>query len=97
MRTTESHERHCSLLNGPLRDHYSKTYGVNRRSSLLGITNFNMFGGGLPHDAMHDVLEGVGPLEIKLLLVHCITAGFFTLDYYNTRLVNFNYGYTLSV
>ena len=96
VRTTESHERHCSLLNGPLRDHYSKTYGVNRRSSLLGITNFNMFGGGLPHDAINDVLEGVAPLEIKLLLVHCITAGFFTLNYYNTRLVNFNYGYTES-
>ena len=56
-----------------------KSYGVNRRSSLLDLTDFNMFGGGLPHDAMHDILEGVAPLETKLL-VHCITAGFFTLD-----------------
>ena len=54
VRTTENHERHCALLNGPLCDHYSKTYGVNRRSSLLDLT---MFGGGLPHDATHDVLE----------------------------------------
>jgi len=55
-----------------------------------------MFGGGLPHDAMHDVLEGAAPLEIKLLLMHCITVGFFTLDWYNARLINFNYGYTES-
>ena len=26
-----------------------------------------MFGGGLPHDAMHDILEGIGPLVLQLL------------------------------
>ena len=25
-----------------------------------------MFDGGLPHDAMHDILEGIVPLEMNL-------------------------------
>ena len=46
-----------------------------------------MFGGGLPH-------EGIGPFEIKLFLSHCITNGLFTLEDFNHRLMNFNYGYS---
>ena len=47
---------------------------------------------------MHDVLEGVGTKEIKLLLLHCVSSFFFfffffTLDEYNEKLANFNYGY----
>ena len=41
----------CNLFDDPLKD-YSKTYG---RPSLL----FSMFNGGLAHDVMHDILEGV--------------------------------------
>ena len=84
------------LINGPLYSHYSKTYGINRRSALLDVPHFNMFGGGLPHDAMHDILEGLAPVEIKCLLQYCITARYFSLEWYNTRLINFNYGYTES-
>ncbi len=84
------------MLNGPLCKHYSKTYGINRRSSLLDIPYFVMFGGGLPHDAMHDILEGIAPLEIKSILQHCVANGWFSLEWYNTHLLNFNYGYTES-
>ena len=31
-----------------------------------------MFSGGLPHDIMHDVFEGVAPLEMSLLLQNVI-------------------------
>ena len=55
-----------------------------------------MFGGGLLHDAMHDILKGVAPLEVKLLLSKCTTDGLITLDELNDRLVNFNFGYTES-
>ena len=53
-----------------------------------------MFDGGLPHDAMHDILEGIAPLEIKLLLSHCVTNGLFTLEGYNRRLMDFNFSYS---
>lgn len=68
LRNNVDHENHCALLEGSLKDHFSKVYGINGRSCLLDITHFSMFGGGLPHDAMHDILEGIAPLEIKLLL-----------------------------
>ena len=55
-----------------------------------------MFGGGLPHDAMHDLFEGIAPIEIKLLLLHCIGNNFFTLNDYNTKLLDFTYGYAES-
>lgn len=68
-RSKENHEEQCKLLQGPLSEHYSKTYGINFRSCLLDISYFSMFGGGLPHDAMHDLLEGIAPMEIKLLIL----------------------------
>ena len=37
-----------------------------------------MFGGGLPHDTMHDILEGVAQYEIKLLIRHCISLNYIT-------------------
>ena len=67
-RTESNHRLHCGLLDGPAGSHYSKTYGVNRRSSILDIVGYSMLGGGLPHDAMHDLLEGLAPLEVKFLL-----------------------------
>lgn len=94
LRTNSNHRKQCEMLDGPATSHYSKTYGINRRSSLLDVTHFPMLGGGLPHDAMHDILEGIAPLEIKLLLSHCIACGMFTLDEFNDRLLNFNFGYS---
>ena len=94
LRTEDKHLEQCQNLDGPTASHYSKTYGINRKSSLLEVVHFSMFGGGLPHDAMHDILEGIAPLEIKLLISHCITNGLFTLEHFNHRLMNFNYGYS---
>ena len=48
----------------PAADHSSKTYGINRSSSLLGVRFYSMFNGGLPHDMMHDILEGVDSHEL---------------------------------
>ena len=61
------HEQQCEHFNTPLRDHYSKIYGINR-SALLDVPYFSIFNGGLPHDTMHDVLEGVIVKELTLLL-----------------------------
>ena len=36
-RTTNRHKHQCDKLVGPLREHYSKVYGVNDRSILLDI------------------------------------------------------------
>ena len=94
-RTAEIHKRQCDELDaaeGDLKDHYSKTYGINRRSKLMCAKNFSVFDGGLPHDAMHDILEGVAQLEVKLLVKHCVNEKYITVAEYNHRIENFDYG-----
>ena len=95
LRSDDKHRQECNLLDGPLCEHYSKTYGINRRCILLDILYFNMFKGGLPCDIMHDVMEGVAPLEMSLVLRHCVvTEKYVSLDDYNYRLTHFDYEYT---
>lgn len=48
---------------------------------------------GLDLDIMHDQLEGVLPLEVKLLFKKYIQDdGYFTLELLNERISNFDYG-----
>ena len=94
MRSNDSHRKHCDLVKGVNGAHYSKTYGINAYSSLLDVKHFSLFNGGLPHDCMHDLLEGIGPKEVKLLITHCVSSKYFTLNDYNEVLINFNYGYS---
>ncbi len=42
---------------------------------------------------MHNILEGVGPLEVKLVLSKLIAEGHITLDTLNYRLTSFDYGF----
>lgn len=60
----------------------------------MDVSYYSMFGGGLPHDIMHDIFEGVAQYEIKLVLKHCISKSYFSLDNYNHRLLYFNYGFS---
>ena len=47
----------------------SSDYGVNRLSVLDEAPYFDC----MPHDIMHVILEGILPINCKLLLVHCIS------------------------
>ena len=94
LRSDDKHLHECSQIAGPLHDHYSRIYGINRRSALLDIPFFSMFNGGLAHDIMHGILEGVASLEMLLVLRHCILSKrYITLDEYNYRLINFDFNY----
>ena len=93
-REDKTHDAQCKQLDDPTGAHYSKAYGINRRSSLMDVTFYSMFGGGLPHYAIHDILEGVAQLEIKLLLAKYTRNKLIHLDELNDRLMNFNFGYT---
>ena len=44
-----------------------------------------------PQDIMHVLLEGLVPFTIKHLLRQLITEGFFTLDFLNCSIRQFNY------
>ena len=68
MRDKESHEKHCDRIEGldisqEEKQHYSKVYGVNRRSVLCGLTSFEITK-NIPQDMMHILLEGAFPLHL---------------------------------
>ena len=48
----------------------------------------------IPHDIMHDVLEGVIPYEMKLLLEYLVDKKYIATDTLNHRLKSFDFGYT---
>lgn len=66
--------------------------GVKRDSKLNKLANFHVTDNEAP-DVMHDFLEGVLPLEIKLIISTLIEEEYFTLEELNTRLAAFNYGF----
>lgn len=90
LRTREMHNRHCELVAGD--PTLCPAYGVKRPSVLNQSRYFHVID-GLDLDIMHDQLEGVLPLEIKMLVrkiakEHKLA----TLDDINERIENFNYG-----
>lgn len=66
-RTPETYNYHCSLLEGPLAQDDSITYGVLYSSPLNLLDNFHVVG-QLPQDIMHVLLEGIVPMEVTLML-----------------------------
>ena len=95
MRDKESHEKQCDRIEGEgisqeEKKHYSKVYGVNRRSILCELTSFDITR-NIPQDMMHILLEGAFPIHLKLLLenVH----GPVTLVNVNRKLKEFPFAY----
>jgi hypothetical protein len=73
LRNIEDHRRQCEMIETipDLTSHYSLIFGINRRSPLTDLRGFDICSGLIP-DIMHDILEGVLPLEMKLLLKHFV-------------------------
>lgn len=92
LRTKAGHTYHCHQVervpeNGII-------YGINRRAELSHRSRYFHVIGGLPGDAMHDVLEGVLQYECKeMLKVFIREETYFTLDQLNERIKDFDYGY----
>ena len=95
LRTPAEHSRQCFELDGPDRVKHSVEYGINQRAALEELPYFSVVH-GLPHDVMHDLMEGVIPHEMRLLLNSCISDGFFDVSTFNHRLNAFDFGYTES-
>ena len=92
MRTPETHFEQCALLAGPLSDHYSTSYGVNRLSMIIieEVPEFSVTR-ALPHDIMHDLFEGVLPKHMQLLLCYCVRKKYFTVEELNSRIHAFDF------
>jgi hypothetical protein len=98
MRTLEMHRQHCEYIerNGISeneRSHFSKIYGINRRSCLVDLPYFDVTK-QLPEDIMHVLFEGLFPLSMELYLAHVIDSlKVLTLSEINDRLVGYKYAY----
>lgn len=90
LRARETHDRQCQLVaEDPT---LCPAYGV-KRSSVLNQSRYFHVIDGLDLDIMHDQLEGVLTLEIKMLLRKIIQFDqVLGLDDLNQRISTFNYG-----
>ena len=70
LRSPENYSHHCDLIeNEPyLSSRYSTNFGINHRSALNSLAFFDVSEGSLIPDITHDVLEGVLPLVLKLMI-----------------------------
>lgn len=95
LRSKELHEYHLQQLeeNEGLRNHFSKEYGVNKKTILLNAPYFDVTE-QLPQDVMHIVLEGGLQRTLYFVLIHFLENNIFSLEDLNAFIVNFNYGYS---
>ena len=85
LRTPTEHTKQCSELDGPNRVRAPVEYGINRRAALEDLSYFHVVH-ALPHDIMHDLMEGVIPHEMKLLLQSSVADSLFDMTQFNHRL-----------
>lgn len=64
-----------------------------KRDSVLNNLSFYHVSDNVAVDIMHDVLEGVGPYEVKLVLNSLIEQKHLTLEKLNYRITSFDYGF----
>lgn len=87
LRNRDNYNEHVQLNNPTLT-------GIKENSCLNSLNHFHITE-SVCGDVMHDVLEGVARLELKLMLRHFIyEENFFTLEQLNDRIAGFDYGIT---
>lgn len=93
LRDKHLHEQQCCYIerggiSDSEREHFSKVYGINRRSLLSGLTHFDVMK-QLPQDMMHVLFEGIFHFHIHLLLENINV----TLSEVNSKLIRYPYAY----
>ncbi len=84
------YNRHAALVTADPES--ASVYGVKTQSELNNSKYFHVVD-GLPSDIMHDILEGVLPLHLKVMLrKFVIEEKRFTIDELNRRIHGFAFG-----
>ena len=89
IRTKEVYEYHVRKIREDLRN--ESIYGIKCDSPFNQLCYYHVTS-GLPPDIMHDILEGVAPYEIGLVLKHFCKEGFISYDFLNTQIRKWKYG-----
>lgn len=91
MRTEEVHSNLLKTLEENCLNNYC---GVKSKCVLSEkLQTFNVTS-GFPPDIVHDLFEGIVPVEISLCLTVFISKGYFTLDTFNKAINEFPYKWT---
>ncbi|XP_065666537.1 uncharacterized protein LOC136087522 [Hydra vulgaris] len=90
IRTDEMHHYHLAAISGQGLIS-SSMYGVEKRCPLLDLSYFNVTQ-SFPPDIMHDVLEGIIPQLISLILIKFKEQHLITVEQINTELNIFEIG-----
>ena len=93
LRDKDLHEKQCQYVERPgisssEKEHFSKVYGINRKSLLARLTHFDVTK-QLPQDLMHVLFEGIFPFHVHLLLDYLSLS----VSEINSRLVSYPYAY----
>ena len=90
-RNVEDHTKKLNLVKEDPK--HMNTFGVKTDSILNTLRTFHC-AKNYSFDSTHDILEGIAPMEIKLVLNLCIVKEkYFTIDYLNKMINSFHYGY----
>ena len=90
LRTRESYDRHSALVDED--PSLASVYGL-KGNSILNQSNFFHVVEGLDPDIIHDQLEGVLPLTVKLMVKNFIQVDkYLTLEQLNQHIGAFKYG-----
>lgn len=89
LRTVDTHSQHCQTLQTDPR--LPHVYGVKRVCLLNSLKYFNT-ANNFSVDIMHDILEGVGKFEVKLILKY-IQGNFLSAEQVAGRVHAYDYGF----
>jgi len=89
------HDKRLQQLdeNPELYSHYSKKYGVTRKTVLLDAPYFDVTQ-QFPEDIMHVILKGALSRALYFVILYFINNDIFSLNDLNAYMLNFNYGYS---
>lgn len=95
LRNQVMHDYHLNQLkeNPELQAHFSKEYGVTKKSILLDAPCFHVVG-QLPQDIMRIILEGAPSRTLFFVISYFVNNDIFSVHDLNGFILNFNYGYT---
>lgn len=89
LRTKARHDQHVQTVQE--NDTFSSHFGVKSDCVLRKSLNYFHTITGFPPDILHDLLEGVIPVELSLCIKKMILLKYFTLEYLNHKITSFPY------
>ncbi|XP_061192283.1 uncharacterized protein LOC133200514 [Saccostrea echinata] len=87
-RTKEMYAEQLRLVQGDA--NLSSVYGIKGDCALNSLNNYHVIN-GMPSDLAHYLFEGVACDVMTNVIKHCVTEGYFTLEYLNEQITRLTF------